>query len=97
MNARKLKTLVDELGQIKAEVAILKNDESALRQQLLDAGVKVAEGDLFRATVVDADRKIVDWKSICEALEPSRQLVTAHTSHSTVTSVRVTARIGVAA
>lgn len=94
MNAKKLKQLVDDLGQVKAEMAILKIDEAKLKAQLLKEGVSVAEGFLFRANVVDANRTNVDWKAISAALKPSRQLITAHTSQSVVTSIRVTARTG---
>ena len=97
MNAKKLQQLVDDLGQIKAEMAILKSDESALRDKLLASGVTVVEGDLFRANVVDANVNRIDWKAIAAKLKPSRQLVKAHTNHSVVTSVRITSRIGVAA
>ncbi len=94
MNAKKLKQLVDDLGQIRAEMAILKIDEADLKADLLAADVTVAEGDLFRANVVDANRTNIDWKAISAVLKPSRQLVSAHTSHSVVTSIRVTARTG---
>ena len=39
-----------------------------------------------------ADRETIDWRAIAEKLAPSRQLVTAHTSAKTVTTVRVVAR-----
>lgn len=97
MNAKKLKQLVDDLGQIKAEMAILKNDEAAMRAKLLAEDVTVAEGYLFRANVVDANRTTIDWKAIAAKLNPSRQLVKAHTGQSVVTSVRITSRIGVTA
>jgi hypothetical protein len=94
LSKKALATMVDDLGVIKAKMAVLKTDADKLRTKLLDAGITVAEGDLFRATVVDANRTNVDWKAISAALKPSRQLVTAHTSQSVVTSIRVTARTG---
>lgn len=95
LSKKAVSQMVDDLGQLRAELAILKTDEADLRKRLLAAGVSVAEGDLFRANVVDANRTNVDWKAIAAALKPSRQLVTAHTSQSVVTSIRVTARTGV--
>lgn len=86
----------DDLGQIRAELAILKTDEARLRQ-LLIANVDVVEGDLFRANVVETSRTNIDWKAIAAKLKPSRQLVKAHTTVGTSISVRVTSRVGVAA
>ncbi len=95
MNAKRLKQLVDELGALRAQQATLKEREADLRDELIASGYTEAEGVLFRAVVVESDRKLVDWKAIAAKLQPSRQLVAAHTRHSMTTSVRVSARKGV--
>ena len=87
----------DDLGQIRATLADLKDSEALLRDLLIDAGVDVVEGELFRVNVVESSRTSVDWKAIAAKLKPSRQLVKSHTSQSVTVSVRVTARVGVAA
>lgn len=87
--------LADQLGDVRAELADLKERESAIKSQLIKAGVKIVEGDYFRANVITSDRTYIDWKEIAAKLEPSRQLVTAHTAVKSVISVRCTARKGV--
>lgn len=84
--------IVDALGAIKAQIADLKKTEDALKAQLIQSGVSEADGATFRATVSVSERNVIDWKAIAEKLEPSRQLVTAHTSVSESVTVRVTAR-----
>lgn len=97
MNAKRLNNLVDELGVLRAQLAALKDDEAALRQELLESGVTEAEGNLFRAVVVESDRKTIDWQKIAKLLKPSRQLIAGNTRRSTSTSIRINARRGVAA
>lgn len=97
ISQKALKQVADDLGQIRAEAAILKTDEAALRKILIDNDVDVIEGDLFRANVVEANRTNIDWKTIAAKLSPSRQLVKAHTTLGTSISVRITSRVGVAA
>ena len=83
---------IDALGKIKAQIADLEAQEKALRDHIAALGAGAYDGDLFRASVSIADREIIDWRAIAEKLEPSRQLITAHTSAKTVTTVRVAAR-----
>lgn len=85
---------VDQLGYLKAQLAELKAQESELRDLIVAMGQGAHEGDVFRATVSIADRETVDWRAIAEYLQPSRQLITAHTSATSVTTVRVVARKG---
>ena len=82
----------DRLGAIKAQLAEIKKIEDALKAELTALGVGSYEGDMFRATVSITEKVTVDWKAVCEKLEPSRQLVTAHTSHTSFPVVRVFAR-----
>lgn len=86
--------LVDALGVASARKAEAEKAHKRLRDMLADKGEGAYEGDLFRATVSIADREKIDWQAIAEKLEPSRQLVTAHTSYGSVTTVRSTARNG---
>ncbi len=84
--------LVDTLGQLKAQIADLKKQESMIKTALIDGGQFEYEGALFRVTIVDSIRETVDWKSIAAKLKPSRQLITANTTSKTSTAVRCTAR-----
>ena len=89
--------LADELGFIRAQMADLKDRETEIRSTLIESGIEKLEDETFRALVVKSMRELIDWKAVAAKLEPSRQLVTAHTSEKEVISIRVNARRGVAA
>jgi hypothetical protein len=73
--------MVDTLAKIKADIADLKGREDTYKAALIAAGHRAIEGNTHRVTVSDPVYKItIDWKTIAERLEPSRQLVTAHTT-----------------
>lgn len=64
-----IETTVDTLGQIRAEMARLKEVEAELVGQLKSAPVGAYEGSLFRATVSQiADRETLDAKAAEEKL-----------------------------
>jgi hypothetical protein len=93
--------IVDQLGHINAQIAELEEQKAALRQQIIDRGEKEIEGEMFRATVSMSDREGRDQifknkieELICDHL--SRQFISAHTTSTPVTVVKVTARKGVA-
>lgn len=94
MDANQLAQCIDELAAIRAEIAELRLREETRRDFLIAAGVTEADGTLHRATVSTAYPVRVDWQTIAQKLEPSRQLIAAHTSRATdpVYTVRVTAR-----
>ena len=94
---RDLPGLADELGFVRAQIADLKDRESDIRETFIEAGVTAMEGETFRAVVVESLRTTIDWKTVAAKMEPSRQLVTAHTTEKEVISIRVSARRGVAA
>jgi hypothetical protein len=73
--------VADRLGQIKAQLADLKKEESKLKQELIDSGLAVVEGSFYRVAVSESEGKtLVDWRKIAEKFSPSRQLVKANTS-----------------
>jgi len=75
-------------------MADLKDREKEIRETFIEAGVTALEGESFRALVVESIRTLIDWKAVAAKLEPSRQLVTAHTTEKEVISIRVNARRG---
>jgi hypothetical protein len=85
----------DRLGQLKAEIACLEELAELERAKLIALGTGPHEGHLFRASVSTTTRETIDYKAICAKLKPSYQLVTAHTSSKSVTTVRVASRQGV--
>jgi len=92
-----LSAAVDRLAVIKATIAELKTEENNLKQSLIDSGAAIVDGTLHRAAVSYCDgRTSIDWQSIAAKFNPSRQLITAHTSTGDpFYSVRVSARKGV--
>lgn len=76
-----LTNLVDELGALKAQIAELQDRETAIKLELQQSGLAEIDGDLYRTTIsfVEPSPK-VDWKAVAERLQPSHQLITAHTS-----------------
>lgn len=88
MNKREL---VDTLGAIKAEIAELTAREKVLKDKLIALGETAIDGELFRATISTSERATLDMDAVRAKLSP--QFITAHTNISTVTAVRVVARI----
>ena len=86
--------VVDRMAQVKAQIADLKKEEAALRQELVESGESVVDGLFYRAAISQVDGKVsVDWQSIAMHFKPSRQLIKAHSSQGEPFDVvRVSAR-----
>ena len=83
--------VVDQLGEVQAEIAKLKVHEQSLKDMLMSrAGEGAYEGNLFRATVSVCDRGTLDMKAVREKLSP--QFIAANTKHTEVWTVKVVAR-----
>lgn len=95
LQEKDLHGMADELGKIRAQMANLKERESEIRDAFMEVGIKSLEDSRFRATVVESMRTTINWKKVAEKLNPSHQLVTAHTKQTPVTSIRVSARRGI--
>lgn len=92
MSNENLQAVVDELGRVRAQKDLLKAREEELRDIIKNADVPVALGERFEAKRVESDRNTVNWKKVAEHFNPSRQLVTAHTSVSHVVTIRTAVR-----
>ena len=88
---------VDRLAIVKAQLAELAAEEKALKETLIALGLPAVEGTLHRAAVsLTAGRTSIDWRAVAEHFNPSRQLITAHTSQGeSFYTVRLSARRGV--
>ena len=88
--------IVDQLLAVKAQLAELEQKEKELKDCLVTAGLPSIEGVLARASIsYCAGREKVDLQTIAMRFEPSRQLITAHTTvGAPFHTVRVTARKG---
>jgi hypothetical protein len=95
-NRTLLSAAVDRLATIKAQVAALTAEEKELKTILAESGELVIEGSLHRAAISNcAGRDSIDWAAIAAKFEPSRQLITAHTTTGAPFAVvRLSARKG---
>ncbi len=86
--------VVDRLAMVKAQIAELERLEKEYKQILIDSGESAVVGTDHRATVSYCDgREKTDWQTIALKFNPSRQLITAHTTKGEAFhTVRVSAR-----
>lgn len=85
-----LASLVDELGTIKAQADTLAKREKEIKAALIATGRDVVNGDLFRATITECDREMLDRASVEAVLAPEAFKKCLKTT--TVTTVRVNSR-----
>ena len=87
---------IDTLGQLLAQIADLTKQADAIKDSIKDAatsgGATVVEGNLFKATVVEANRKVTDWKAIAKVCNIPEDVIIANTSITAVFSVKTTSR-----
>ena len=91
--------MVDQLGGLNAAIAAMQAEAKAVKQMLqerIEAG-DAAEGNAFRASHALQNRSTVDWKAVAAKLNPSRQLVSAHTKTAEVHVIKVSGRVANAA
>ena len=86
--------MVDELGGLKARIADLQIREKQIKEMLSGCGYQSVEGQQYRASIAWSDGRIsIDWRAIAEHFNPSRQLVTAHSSTGEAfATIKVSAR-----
>lgn len=86
----------DELGLLLAQIADLTAKADAIKDAMKDVatngGGSVFEGNLFTAKVIEANRKVTDWKAIAKQFNIPEQAIIDHTSVTAVFSVKTTAR-----
>ena len=91
-----LLTKVDELGLLLARIADLTKQADAIKDELKDVAtagdIKAFEGNLFKATIVEANRKVTDWKAIAKVCNIPEDVIIDNTSVTAVFSVKTTSR-----
>ncbi len=97
MNANDISlTQVDELGLLLAQIAELTAKADAIKDSIKDAatagGAKVVEGNLFKATVVESNRKVVDYSALIAELGCTDEQLARFTKITAVFSVKTAAR-----
>ena len=88
---------VDELGLLLAQIAELTAKADKIKDEMKDVatlpgGGKVFEGNLFKATVIESNRSVVDYKKMLSDLGISAEKVAQYTKVTAVFSVKTTAR-----
>jgi len=88
---------IDTLGTLLAQIADLTKQADSIKDELKDSatapnGSKVLEGDMFKATVIEANRNTVNYKKLLADLGITEDTVAQYTSTSAVFSVKVTSR-----
>jgi len=88
---------IDTLGTLLAQIADLTKQADSIKDELKDSatapnGSKVFEGDMFKATVIEANRNTVNYKKLLADLGITEDTVAQYTSTSAVFSVKVTSR-----
>ena len=97
MNNDIITTNIDRLGLLLAEIDRLTKEADLIKDDLKDAatapgGSKEFVGNLFRALVVEADRKVVNYKKLFADLQITEEVVAKYTKTTPVISVKTTAR-----
>ena len=80
---------VDTLGNLLAQIADLTKQADAIKDVIKDGG-KTVEGVMFKATYIEANRKVVDTKKMYADLGITEDMVAKYTSVTAVFSVKVT-------
>jgi hypothetical protein len=87
---------VDQLGMLLAQIAELEAKADAIKDSLKDAATSgsgnVFEGNLFKATVVEANRRVTDWKAIAKVFNIPDEVIIDNTKVTAVFSVKTTSR-----
>ena len=87
---------VDVLGNLLAQIADLQKQADVIKDSIKDAasagGEKVVEGALFKATYIESNRSVVDYKKLVKDMGISAEKVAEYTSTTAVFSVKVTSR-----
>lgn len=83
-----LYVLIDEAGALDNEIKRLTAQLETIKATIKAQGAGDYAGFDFSAKVTETTRESVDWKTVAAKLEPSRQLVAAHTTRATIQSIK---------
>lgn len=90
--AHALAAKVDRLGVLAAQAEAIKTEAARLRAELENAGLATIAGTMYRASFSQVKGSTrIDWQAVAAKLNPSRQLIAAHTSTGAA-SVRMTVK-----
>lgn len=86
--------MIDTLASIKAEISALNDRAETYKAALIAAEVTAADGTAHRLTISETYPTRIDWQTIAKKLQPSAQLIRAHTTQAEepTFTIRITAR-----
>lgn len=89
-------TQVDTLGMLLAQISELTKQADAIKDSIKDSatngGATVYEGAMFKATFIESNRSVVDYKKLLAELGATAEQIAAHTKVTAVFSVKTTSR-----
>jgi hypothetical protein len=89
-------TQVDRLGLLLAQIADLTKEADTIKDQIKEAatagGPSSYEGNLYRATVVASNRKVVDYKALVADIGISDEQMQMFTKITAVYAVKTVSR-----
>ncbi len=80
--------MIDQAGSIDSEIKALEKQLATLKTAIKAHGAGKHAGFVFSANVIDSERTTTDWATIAARFNPSHQLVSAHTTHAVIQSIR---------
>jgi hypothetical protein len=87
-----LETLVDKVGAMKKIVADYNREIKALEAEIKDQcqanGIKKVCGNVYNATYVEANRKVLDWKTLIDDMGVDSNTREKYTTTSAIFSLR---------
>ena len=88
---------VDTLGGLLAQIADLTKQADMIKDSLKDQatapnGSKVFEGALFKSTVIESNRAVVDYKALLASLNVEANVIAQFTKTTAVFSVKTTSK-----
>ena len=85
------RNLVDRLGEVRAEMKVLKDEADNIETVLKALGDDKIDGDYFVATVSRFERATTAWKKIAEKMKVSKYMLETYTKIAEVCTVKVAA------
>ena len=83
--------MVDRLGELRAEMKVLKDEAADIEEYLKSAGDGRYDGEHYSAVVTTAARETVDWKGIALKMKASDYMKKAYSKLAEVCTLRLSA------
>ena len=83
--------MVDRLGDLRAEMKVLKDEAKDIEDYLKSSGAGRYDGERYSAKVTETTRTTVDWKGIATKLKASDYMKKAYSKVSDVCTLKLTA------